>query len=59
MLVFDKKRDTFLDLMSAMTHDLGYKKAKKLIKWNKGDKGGTISMCVLLDMYEECGVKRA
>lgn len=58
MLVFGKKRDAFLDLMSAMTHDLGYKKAKKLIKWNKREKGGTISMCVLLDMYEERGVEK-
>ena len=54
MLVFGKRMDAFLDLMSVMTHDVGYKKAKKLIKWNKG----TISMCVLLDMYEERGVKR-
>lgn len=53
-----KHPDAFLDLMSAMTHDLGYKKAKKLIKWNKREKGGTISMCVLLDMYEERGVEK-
>lgn len=50
--------NAFLDWMSVMTHDTGYKMAKKLIKWDEEDEGGTISMCVLLDMYEERGMEK-
>ena len=49
--------EAFLDWLSAVTNDRRYRKAKELIETTEG-KGGKIDMCVLLDMYEERGIKK-
>ena len=41
-----------------MTHDTGYKMAKKLIKWDEEDEGGNDFYVCIMDMHEERGMEK-
>lgn len=49
--------EAFLDWLAAVSNDNRYTYAKDLIT-DSNEKGGSINMCVLLDMYEERGEAR-